>query len=56
LAAAAAGLGSLNLGGFFDRDLSVLLDVDDDEEIPLYAVAIGKPAGRDRLALRMPDG
>ena len=54
LAAAATGLGTLNLGGFFDSDVSVLLDLDDDEEIPLYAVAVGKPAPGDRLSLRMP--
>jgi len=54
LAAAASGLGAFNLGGFFDSDLCVLLDVDADEEIPLYAVAVGTPAPGDPIALRMP--
>lgn len=56
LAAVAAGLGTLNLGGFFDSDLCVLLDVDSEEEIPLYAVAVGRPTPGDRAALRMPPG
>ena len=56
LVAAAVGLGTLNLGGFFDSDLCALLDVDTEEEIPLYAVAVGKPAAGDRAALRMPPG
>jgi SagB-type dehydrogenase family enzyme len=54
LAAAARGLGTLNLGGFFDNDLCVLLDVDAEEEIPLYALALGHTAGSDRVALRLP--
>jgi len=54
LAATAEGLGNLNLGGFFDSDLSVLLDLDREIEIPLYGVAVGAPAGTDPIALRMP--
>ena len=54
LAASAAGLGSLNLGGFFDSDLCALLAIEDDEEVPLYAVAVGPPAPGDRVALRLP--
>jgi SagB-type dehydrogenase family enzyme len=43
LAAAGLGLGSLNLGGFYDVDLLTLLQLNGDEEAPLYAVAIGQP-------------
>ena len=53
LVAPALGLGSLNLGGFFDADLAGLLRIDLDREIPLYAVALGVPAGTDRAELRL---
>lgn len=52
LAAAAAGLGSCNLGGFFDQDLAGVLGLDSEEEIPLYAVAVGPPATTDRADMR----
>jgi SagB-type dehydrogenase family enzyme len=54
LMGAACGLGTLNLGGFFDQDLAALLDVPLESEIPLYAVAVGDPAVRDRAAVRSP--
>ena len=54
LAAAALGLGTCNLGGFFDHDLAELLGVDVAEEIPLYATAVGRPADADRSAARTP--
>ena len=54
LAAYALGLGSLNLGGFFDSDLANLLSLDLDKEIPLYGVAIGFPFGNSRAELRQP--
>jgi hypothetical protein len=49
----ALGLGSFNLGGFFDADLSNLLNVDSEHEVPLYAVSVGVPANADRAAQRM---
>lgn len=44
LLATAAGLGTLNLGGFFDSELAGLLQLDLEAEMPLYAMAIGVPA------------
>jgi SagB-type dehydrogenase family enzyme len=52
LAAAAAGLGSCNLGGFFDQDLADVLGLDTEEEVPVYGVAIGRPATADRAEMR----
>ena len=54
LVAAALGLGSFNLGGFFDNDLANLLGLDIEEEVPLYGVALGTPATADRTDLRQP--
>ena len=48
LAAAAVGLGSCNIGGFFDKELGDTLMLDQDAEQPLYAVAIGVPVSEDR--------
>jgi SagB-type dehydrogenase family enzyme len=48
LAAAAIGLGSCNIGGFFDKELGDALMLDQDAELPLYAVAIGVPISADR--------
>ncbi|MEW6074618.1 MAG: SagB/ThcOx family dehydrogenase [Planctomycetota bacterium] len=55
LAALAQGLGTCNIGGFLDRELGEILRLDEDEEIPLYAAAVGHPAGRDRAVLRAVD-
>jgi SagB-type dehydrogenase family enzyme len=55
LTAAAMGLGSLNLGGFFDQDLGALLRVDEGQEIPLYGIAVGVPEKLDRTSLRKPS-
>ena len=41
LCAAALGMASLNLGGFFDEDVMALLKIDQDREIVLYGVALG---------------
>jgi SagB-type dehydrogenase family enzyme len=41
LAAAASGLGSLPMGGYFDRLLDDVLDVDGVNESALYCVAVG---------------
>ncbi|MFD2416233.1 SagB/ThcOx family dehydrogenase [Amycolatopsis pigmentata] len=43
LAAAALGLGAVNLGGFFDRELDDVLRLDGVTASTLYAVAIGVP-------------
>jgi SagB-type dehydrogenase family enzyme len=42
LSAQAGGLGALPVGGFDDRRLGLLLDLDAEEEAPIYAVAIGR--------------
>lgn len=54
LAASALGLGSVNLGGFFDVDLLSLLLLDGEDEAPLYAVAIGQPQAGSPDNLRVP--
>ena len=54
LAAAASGLGALNLGGFFDGDLAGLLQLDEEDEAPLYAVAVGQPQSVSADTLRVP--
>lgn len=51
LAAAALGLGSLNLGGFLDDDLAATLRLEAGTA-PLCGVALGVPAGDDPEALR----
>jgi SagB-type dehydrogenase family enzyme len=43
LTANGLGLGTLNLGGFLDDELTNLLQLDPDKEVPLYAMAIGHP-------------
>jgi SagB-type dehydrogenase family enzyme len=50
LTASASGLGSFNIGGFFDHDLARVLTIDMEEEIPLYAMALGVPDGLSDLA------
>ena len=54
LAASALGLGSVNLGGFFDVDLLSLLLLDGEDEAPFYAVAIGQPQAGSPDNLRVP--
>jgi SagB-type dehydrogenase family enzyme len=44
LAAAAMGVGCCNLGGFRDRELSQLLDLDGEDHFPVYALALGVPS------------
>ena len=53
LFAIALGLGSCNLGGFFDDELGDLLRLRREVEHPLYATAIGLPA-EDRESARTP--
>jgi SagB-type dehydrogenase family enzyme len=52
LVAESLGLGSLNLGGFFDDQIAALLNIDPDEEVPLYGTALGVPADRDQSVNR----
>jgi SagB-type dehydrogenase family enzyme len=54
LAAAALGIGALNLGGFLDAELTELLGLEPEEEIPLYCIALGNPAAAGRNELREP--
>lgn len=54
LCATAMDLASLNLGGFFDRDVLGLLRIDPDTEIALYGVALGHPQPLDRMQARRP--
>lgn len=54
LTAAALGLGSLSLGGFFDTVAADLFGLDIEAEVPLYGLALGVPDGTDRSALRQP--
>jgi SagB-type dehydrogenase family enzyme len=52
LAAASAGLGACNLGGFFDDELAGLLRLEIEDEVPLYATAIGVPREASRAGRR----
>jgi SagB-type dehydrogenase family enzyme len=54
LCAEGLGLASLNLGGFFDEDVMALLKLDQDREIVVYGVALGRTAIDDRLERRRP--
>ncbi len=44
LVAESLGLGSLNLGSFFDDRIAALLGIDTDEEVPPYGTGLGVPA------------
>ncbi len=46
LAAAALSLPAANIGGFFDRELEALLELDGVESSVLYAIAVGSAAMR----------
>ena len=48
LATVALGLGCCNLGGFFDDELASLVRADVEEEVPLYAIALGVASTSDR--------
>jgi len=54
LVAEGLDLGTLNLGGFFDTEIAALLDIDIEEEVPLYAIAIGKKQKKDKAGSRIP--
>lgn len=45
LAAVALGLGSCQIGAFFDSHIDGILDVDGETEATLYMTAVGHPAG-----------
>jgi hypothetical protein len=47
LAAVGLGLGCINLGGFFDRQIDNLLDLDGLTHSIVYAVAIGADVSAD---------
>jgi SagB-type dehydrogenase family enzyme len=53
LMATACHIGSLNIGGFFDLDVCKVLGIDIEEEIPLYAMALGK-AEKTAINTRIP--
>jgi len=52
LACTSLGLGSCNIGGFFDDELAGLLGLPVAQEAVLYAVAIGMPAATGRQQQR----
>ena len=52
LAATGLDLGTINLGGFFDDELSGLLGLDIESEIALYGTAVGHPSSGNRTARR----
>lgn len=49
------GLQSLNIGGFFDDELSRLCGLSDQKEIALYAVAVGYGVSDDKHRLRFSE-
>jgi hypothetical protein len=54
-AATALELEAVNLGGFYDDELARLICVDPEQEIPLYATAVGVAAvkaAEDRMGRR----
>jgi SagB-type dehydrogenase family enzyme len=51
--ASALRLGTCCGGGFFDDELAGLLLADIEQEVPIYAVAIGTPATEDPATLRI---
>jgi SagB-type dehydrogenase family enzyme len=55
LVAESLGLGSLNLGGFFDDRIAALLGIDTNEEVPVYGTGLGIPAHGDRSVIRYPE-
>lgn len=52
LASLDQGLGTLNMGGFFDDELSALLEVNPETEAPLYCMAMGVPSASTKAAQR----
>lgn len=56
LAAASLGMGSCNVGGFFDEELAELLSLDTELEVPLYGIAVGMPLPGGKTETREPSG
>lgn len=52
LACSALGLGSLNLGGFFDQSLTAAMGV--SHQMPLYGVALGRASSLEPSETRQP--
>jgi SagB-type dehydrogenase family enzyme len=52
LAGSALRIGTLDLGGFLDGQLAAALGL--DEQVPLYAVALGRPSTTDPQDVRRP--
>lgn len=54
LCCSALTLGSVNLGGFFDAEISRLLGIEpeSEDEFPLYGIAIGIPASNKKMSAR----
>jgi SagB-type dehydrogenase family enzyme len=55
LAAAGLSLGALPLGGFFDGYMAELIEIDLEQEILIYGVALGRPAVQDPVGMRNLD-
>lgn len=55
LAASALGLETLNLGGFFDDEINRLCGGTRDEQLPLYAIAIGFGVSSSKHRLRFSE-
>ena len=49
LTSLALGLGTLNLGGFYDDELARLLGLPLHAEVPLYGIALGHPSTSNRV-------
>ena len=43
----------MNIGGFFDADMCKVLGIVMEEEVPLYAMAVGVPEGNS-ITARLP--
>ena len=56
LVAESLGLGSLNLGGFFDDRTAPFVGIDTNEEVPPYGTGLGIPAQGYRSVIRRLGG
>jgi SagB-type dehydrogenase family enzyme len=55
LASTALGLGTLNLGGFFDDEIGRMCGAAHNDEFPLYAVALGVGVSSSKHRLRFSE-
>jgi SagB-type dehydrogenase family enzyme len=53
LSASARDLGTCCGGGFLDDELAGVLTADVEDEVPVYAIAVGHPSTADRVASRL---